>query len=99
MFQLFSADDRRTDHTFAAVADLLARDRSILDERERAVLADFNAAIADGLPYGRTEVTRVVQEAVAEYLAMRRTAASTRVSAAREAAKTEVKKFLQGLLE
>ncbi len=99
MFQLFSADDRRTDHTFAAVADLLARDRSILDERERAVLADFNAAIVDGLPYGRTEVTRVVQEAVAEYLAMRRTAASTRVSAAREAAKTEVKRFLQGLLE
>lgn len=99
MFQLFSADDRRTDHAFAEVADLLARDRSTLDERERAVLADFNAAIADGLPYGRTEVTRVVQEAVADYLALRRTADSKRAGAARENAKAEVRKFLQGLLE
>lgn len=99
MFQLFSADDRRIDHGFAEVADLLARDGGTLDARERAVLADFNAAIADGLPYGRTEVTRVVQEAVAEYLALRRTADSGRSGAAREKAKEEVRKFLQGLLE
>ncbi len=99
MFQLFSADDRRTDHTFAEVADLLARDKASLDERERAILTDFNAAIADGLPYGRSEVTRVVQEAVAEYLALRRMADSKRVSAAREKAKAEVRKFLEGLLE
>lgn len=99
MFQLFSADDRRTDQAFAEVADLLARDRSSLGEEELAVLADFNAAIADGLPYGRTEVTRVVQEAVAEYLALRRTAGSRRTGEAREKAKAEIRKFLQGLLE
>ncbi len=99
MFQLFSSDDRRTDQAFAEVADLLARDRNSLDERERAVLADFNAAIAEGLPYGRTEVTRVVQEAVAEYLALRRTAGSKRAGEARAKAKAEIRTFLEGLLE
>lgn len=99
MFQLFSADDRRADQAFAEVADLLARDRASLDERERAILADFNAAIAEGLPYGRTEVTRIVQEAVAEYLALRRTAGSRRIGQAREKAKAEIRKFLEGLLE
>ena len=99
MFQLFSADDRRTDQAFAEVADLLARDRASLDARERAVLDDFNAAIVAGLPYGRTEVTRLVQEAVAGYLALRRKADSGRISEAREKAKAEITKFLEGLLE
>jgi hypothetical protein len=99
MFQLFSADDRRTDQAFAEVADLLARERASLSERERAILADFNEAIAAGLPYGRTEVTRLVQEAVAEYLALRRKASSGRISETRKKAKAEIRKFLEGLLE
>lgn len=101
LFQLYSTDDRRTDETFARVAKLLAerRDEQDLSPVERADLERFRSQIADALPYGRNEVTQLVQEAVAEYLANRRIMDSGSANLARSRAKAEVANFLRGILE
>lgn len=101
LFQLYSTDDRRTDETFARVAKLLGekRDERELNAMERADLERFRTQIADALPYGRNDVTQLVQEAVAEYLANRRAMDSESANLARTRAKAEVVDFLRGILE
>ncbi|KRA97945.1 hypothetical protein ASD83_12825 [Devosia sp. Root685] len=101
LFQLYSTDDRRTEETFARVAKLLAekRDERELSPAERADLERFRSQIADALPYGRNEVTQLVQEAVAEYLANRRAMDSASANLARTRAKAEVADFLREILE
>lgn len=100
MFQLFSTDDRKTEMAFARVAEILAReDTGNLDRADREILGDFRRQIGDALPYGRTEVTRLVQEAVAEYLAARRKTGAEGTKTLRDEAKAQVKTFLQELLE
>jgi len=99
LFQLFSADDQRTDRRFASVAGILARRRSggTLQGPDLEALDEFNAEIANALPYGRSEVTQVVQEAVADYIALRRVAGQKETSEARKRAKEAVMAFLSGL--
>lgn len=101
LFQLYSTDDRRTDDTFAHVAKLLAEQRkeSELNAAERADLARFRTEISEALPYGRTEVTQLVQEAVADYLANRRSMDAESAALARTRAKAEIANFLRGILE
>lgn len=101
LFQLYSTDDRRTDEAFARVTKLLGekRDERDLNAIERADLERFRTQIAEALPYGRTEVTQLVQEAVADYLANRRTMDSESANLARTRAKAEVANFLRGILE
>lgn len=110
LFRLFSTDDRAVDRGFAGIADLLAReeiearldDRGLtgapLDDRERRTLQTFRAEIADALPHGSGEVGRIVQEALAEYLAERRRSDAESVGAARDKAKKAVKDFLRGVV-
>ncbi|MER8942887.1 AAA family ATPase [Mesorhizobium sp. M0915] len=101
LFRLYSTDDRRTDDTFARVAKVLAeqRDEADLNPAERADLARFRTEIAEALPYGRTEVTKLVQEAVADYLANRRSMDAESATLARTRAKAEIADFLWGILE
>ncbi len=99
LFQLFSTNDRRTEIGLANIADILAKDSSTLSIDEKAALQTFRDEITDALPYGHSEVSRVVQEAVADYLAERRKRDAGRASAARQRAKEEVKAFLEGLVE
>lgn len=101
LFQLFSTDDQKTDETFSAISHILARQKNgePLNAEEQAALEKFNREIAQALPYGRTEITQVIQEAVAEYLEARRTRGEKATSAARDKAKAVVKDFLQSLLQ
>lgn len=100
LFQLLYTDGE-TDKTIAKIADILTirhagGDLTVSEQNE---IDKFNAEIADGLPYGRSEVTRLVQEAVAEYLKTRRYEGARMQHGAREKAKEEVKKYLEGLLK
>ncbi|PBB89101.1 hypothetical protein CK215_29540 [Mesorhizobium sp. WSM3864] len=100
LFQLFSTDDQRTDETFSAISHMLARRRNgePLTAEEQVALDKFNGEIAQALPYGRTEISQVIQEAVAEYLEARRERDKKATSEARDKAKAAVKDFLQSLL-
>ncbi|WP_181183542.1 MULTISPECIES: AAA family ATPase [unclassified Mesorhizobium] len=101
LFQLFSTDDQRTDETFSAISRTLARQRNgePLNTEEQVALEKFNREIAQALPYGRTEITQVIQEAVAEYLEQRRKRDQKATGMARDRAKAAVRDFLQSLLQ
>jgi hypothetical protein len=99
LFQLMSTDDRSIERDFARMADILAADEAGLSRpSEKYSLERFRADIGEALPFGREEVPRLVQEAVAEYLQERRQANAAGASAAREAAKEAVKSYLRGLI-
>ncbi len=114
MFQLFSTDDRRMDQRLAEAADALGRnavragakaspeERARADSREksdRAIIAELNRQISTALPYGTTEVSQLVQKAVAEYLSERRHRNTKENDVARERAKEAVRTYLKDLLE
>lgn len=77
-FQLNSTTSIDTDREYARIADILRRqslpdlkpEESITDT-ERNALRAFTAEVNSALPVGDSEVQRIVQEAVAEYLAER----------------------------
>ncbi|MFC7498449.1 AAA family ATPase [Enterovirga sp. GCM10030262] len=77
LFQLFSTDAPETESGLAAVGDLLARDltgeRLAIPEEQRLqqIRASIREQIAKSLPIGSTDVERLVQEAVEEYLRRR----------------------------
>lgn len=98
LFSLFSTDDAGIDRTFAEMSVLLARRENLQGEEEQAFHL-FEKQLLEALPYGTTEVSRLVNEAVAEYVNLRRVADVETVSEAREKAKEEVKRFLRGLAE
>ncbi|MCU6456016.1 AAA family ATPase [Sphingomonas sp. A2-49] len=77
-FQLFSTSDAASDRRMAKIGDLVRRraEGDVLSDEERKVLDEFERDIASALPVGSSEVHRMVQEAVATYLARRRDASS-----------------------
>ena len=100
LFQLLSADDEATERDLAAAADVIARrPADSWTAEDKAQVARLNDRIGRGLPVGRNEVTRLVQEAVAEYLVARRQADAAAASAARDKAKQAVRNYLEGLVE
>ncbi|WP_429954106.1 AAA family ATPase [Agrobacterium vitis] len=101
MFQLFSTDDRRTELAFARVADILSRQKrgDAMSTDDKRVLSDFRQEIGGALPYGRSQVSVIVQEALAEYLSDRRSVDTERRALLRDKAKKEIKDFLKEFLE
>ena len=111
LFQLLSTDDRRIDGDFAQAADALAKrkarlpltnqDKAVLEKLDNGFSNRIRDALPAGvdLPYGSSEVTRIIQESIAEYLAERRRGDSESASAARKKAKKKVQKFLMELLQ
>ncbi len=101
LFQLLSTDDRKTEQTFARASDILVRENrgEVLSPPDRETLERFRTEIGKALPYGRTEVPRLVQEAVAEYLAERRDRGKAETGDKRKEAKKRIKNFLMELLE
>ena len=100
LFQLFTTDDRATEIDFAKIVALLSHKNAgkELSKDDKAALRKFQAEIAQSLPYGRTQVSMLVQEAVAEYLSQRRQAGEERRSELRQKAIDSIHKFLRGEL-
>lgn len=87
MFQLFSTDDPALDHSVAKAADEMASDATV-----RARVSE----IVDGaLPIGQTDLSRLVQEAVFEYLQDRRSRDASDQRDARRRAKNKIKALLK----
>lgn len=81
-FSMYSTDTPETEERLAMVADLLARrlGGEVLSEAEFATLRLFEREVASALPVGATQVQRIVEDAVAEYLKERRTASAERLT-------------------
>lgn len=98
-FQMLSTDDAVADRGLARIGDLIAA-RSRGDElsvEDIRVLSDFESDIASALPVGSSEVHRMVQESVAEYLRRRRDASSQTLQRLRDDAKAEILAALEAL--
>lgn len=100
MFQMASVDDPKAEQRYARIADIVAARRKGVDptEDEAKLLAEFNEEIAEGMPTGVSEITNLVQGAVADYLRERRAGDAAARTAARAAAEAAVKDFLRELL-
>lgn len=72
LFSLYTTDKPELEIHLARIADILAKDQKELEPAERAALKAFNADIQGSLPVGNTQVHRLVQAAVADYLRVRR---------------------------
>jgi len=100
-FQLASTDARSTEREYARIADILRR-RAIegrtavgeLSERELATLRSFACEVNEALPVGDSEIQRLVQEAVAEYLARRDSLSSDKVSRLRDETRQRIVEIL-----
>lgn len=97
LFQLLSTDNPDMDRSLAHAADMLSQGRSDTDTTQD-VLDEMERILVSALPYGQTELARVVQEAVAEYLTERRGRDHDDNAAARKKAKDEIKKRLRELM-
>lgn len=99
LFQLFSTTDSTADLHMARIADLLAqrRDGAVLRPTDEAMLRDFDRDISKALPVGSSEVHRMVQECVAEYLRARRDASAPALAALRDATKRDILSALETL--
>lgn len=96
LFQLHSANDRRMEKGFADVAQILEREKAgRLEGDDEEVLRKFRSMINKALPIGMTEAESVVQDAVADYLALRRNAPQDDVKAARNRARKTILDRLQ----
>ncbi len=92
-FQLRSTEAVDSERNRAAAEDALARGERPEDNPNiRAYLAEISAT----LPIGDTEVQRLVHEAIADYLAERRTATRARIGTLRDATKARILKALRG---
>ncbi|MDR0210505.1 MAG: AAA family ATPase [Pseudomonas putida] len=96
LFQLHSTDDPEMDRQFAEVADLLGKPD--LDVTQRATVERFKRDVVSALPIGTSEVHRMVQEAVADYLKQRRDQPSAQRKALRENVKTTIVNALRSVL-
>jgi hypothetical protein len=90
-FGLYSTDSPVAEADFAAVADILAKERLIeeavasgeqppvLSVEEQEVLSRFRDTLAAALPIGATELQRMIQDELARYLKEKRRAPHHRV--------------------
>ncbi len=84
------------DSSLARAADTLSR---APQDAPPDALEEIDRILTRALPYGQTELARVVQEAVAEYLAERRQRDQGANAKARQKAKEEIKKRLRELMQ
>ena len=96
-FQLHSTDAPQMEAQLAHIGDLLGKDPDVLSDSERATVDSFRNDIANALPIGASEAHRLVQEAVADYLAERRAASQERMAQLREGARRKIVEALRGI--
>ena len=100
-FQLNSTDAPGLEDEYARIADMLSkRDKEPIDpdrsltSKQREHYRSFTRQINEALPVGDTEVQRVVQEAVAEYLAKRHAISGKRAQELRDETKQKIRAVL-----
>ncbi|WP_419735872.1 AAA family ATPase [Pseudomonas sp. COR18] len=98
-FSLASTDQPETERELAGLADLLsAREQGErLTAPQQDLLRRFERDISDALPVGSSEVQRLVQEAVVEYLDSRRQVSTQKLAQLRSAAKQRILGILEGI--
>lgn len=99
LFQLFSTDRPELEFEMANIADLMSKQSrgESLSQTELATLQNFEAHIGEALPVGSTEVQRIAQEAMAEYLKERRQASQEQLKNLREKSKTKILEALRNI--
>ncbi|MEX2517735.1 MAG: AAA family ATPase [Paracoccaceae bacterium] len=91
LFKLYDTDDPETALAMAELADALVRERNGEDGPDiRSVLGRFRAEIETALPVGGTEIARLVQEAVADYVIERGNIGASSRIALRAATKARI---------
>ncbi|NWD71310.1 AAA family ATPase [Pseudomonas gingeri] len=95
-FSLSSTDQPDTERELAMFTDILAarEQGKPLTETQLKAWQRFQRDISDALPVGSTEVQRLVQEAVVEYLKSRRQVSSDTLAKLRESSKRDILKAL-----
>ena len=95
-FDLFSTDEGGTEVTLARAGDLLASNPD--DENEALVRGSLRRSIADqvalALPIGSTEIERLIQEAVEEFLSSRTAARAAERPKLRERTRARIVELL-----
>lgn len=98
-FGLASTDQPRIERELAMFADLLlarATGQSLTEDQQLA-WERFEQDVSDALPVGTTEVQRLVQEAVSDYLKNRRQMSSENLGKLRDQARREIVTILEAL--
>ena len=95
-FQLYSTDDPRIEQRIAEAAEILAKTTpgSKPEDADAVVLARLEKDVANALPVGDGEVQQLVQGAVAQYLAERRTVSAERLRSLSEDTKAQIRGML-----
>jgi ABC-type cobalamin/Fe3+-siderophores transport system ATPase subunit len=85
-FSMFSTDSPATELRFAKFGDLIARKAKgeILTDYERLALEELNRQVVEAIPLGSSEVQRLIQEAIYEFLQKRHGASARRLAALKE---------------
>lgn len=98
-FQLFSTDAPDFDDRFAAIGDLLTRQRAgeVLIGRDKDLVETFEKDVADALPVGTSEAHRLVQDAVAEFLRDRRVLPEAELAQLRDNQRARIVQALKGI--
>ncbi|WP_248764340.1 MULTISPECIES: AAA family ATPase [unclassified Pseudomonas] len=98
-FSLTSTDQPDTERELAMFADLLAarEQGQPLSDAQQQAWSRFERDISDALPVGATEVQRLVQEAVVEYLQNRRQVSALKLGELRKESKKRILAVLEGI--
>ncbi len=98
-FSLTSTDQPDTERELAMFADLLAarEQGQPLSDAQQHAWSRFERDISDALPVGATEVQRLVQEAVVEYLQNRRQVSALKLGELRKESKKRILAVLEGI--
>ena len=99
LFQLFSTTDTAAELRMARIGDLLAKRQAgeQLEGKDEELLRAFDLEIADALPVGSSEVQRIIQESVADFLRQRRDASARALVSLRATTKREILTALQSV--
>lgn len=95
LFGLYSTDKPVIEFNFARIGDLIASVGAAGDGPEPAALAWFRDQVAEALPLGSTEIQRLVETAVADYLRDRRGERKERIRALRDETRARIARALR----
>lgn len=96
-FSMFSTDSPVTEHNLARLGSLLAKrsQGELLSDAEEGTIEELRQHVIDAIPLGSSEVQRLIQEAVFEYLENRRGLSSERLQALRSETRDAIRRALE----